>query len=59
MLIGYFQELEKLQCVAHTCNPSSWGAEVVGSQSEASLGQKCKPYLKNKLKQKGLGIWLK
>jgi hypothetical protein len=33
--------------------------EIGGLQSEASPGKSIRPYLKNKLKQQGLGVWLK
>jgi hypothetical protein len=33
--------------------------EVGGSLSEASLDKSVRAYLKNKLKQKGLGAWFK
>jgi hypothetical protein len=37
-----------------------WEAEVEGSQlSEAGPGQKCETLPEKKLKQKGLGVWLK
>jgi hypothetical protein len=47
--------------VVYTYNPSYWGdTEVRGSQSEASLGKvRMIPYLKNKVKTKGMGVWLK
>jgi hypothetical protein len=34
-------------------------AEITGSLSEVSLGKSMRPYMKNKLKQKGLGKWFK
>jgi hypothetical protein len=39
--------------------PATWREEVGGSPSEAFLGKCVRPYLKNKLKPKGLGEWLK
>jgi hypothetical protein len=34
-------------------------AEIGGSQSEATLDKSLRPYLKNKLRAKGLGVQLK
>jgi hypothetical protein len=39
--------------------PATWKTDVGGSQPYASLGKSARPYLKNKLKAKGLGWWLK
>jgi hypothetical protein len=39
--------------------PATWEVEVGGSQLEASPGKCMRPYLKNKLKQKRLEMWLK
>jgi hypothetical protein len=39
--------------------PVAWKAEVGESWYEAGLGKIWRPYLKNKLKAKGLGTWLK
>jgi hypothetical protein len=41
--------------VVHPLIPAAWEAEMGGSQSEASSGKSRGPYLKNKLKAKGLG----
>jgi hypothetical protein len=38
--------------------PALREVEVGGSQSEASLSKSLRPYLKNKLRAKGLGVWL-
>jgi hypothetical protein len=35
------------------------GIEFRGSQSEAVLKQKARPYMKNTIKEKGLDVWLK
>jgi hypothetical protein len=40
--------------VAHTYNPS-----YLGGRGRKITGKSMKPYLKNKLKAKGLGVWLK
>jgi hypothetical protein len=48
--------VNKLDAVADICNPSYLGG---GNWTEASTGQKGRPYLKNNLKQKGPEIWLK
>jgi hypothetical protein len=39
--------------------PATWEEEVGGSWSEASLGKWKRPYLKKKLKAKGLGAWFR
>jgi hypothetical protein len=39
--------------------PATQEAEVGGSQSKFAPGKIERPYLKNKLKQKELGVWLK
>jgi outer membrane receptor for ferrienterochelin and colicin len=40
--------------------PATQEVKTEGSKLEASLGQvSTRPYLKNKLKAKGLGVWLK
>jgi hypothetical protein len=39
--------------------PVMKGVKVGRSWSEASSGKSERPYLKNKLKQKGLGVWPK
>jgi hypothetical protein len=38
--------------------PVIWEAEVGGSQSEALLGRRKRPYLKNKLKARRNGVWV-
>jgi hypothetical protein len=38
--------------------PATWEAEGEGPQTEADLAYNGKLYLKTKLKQKGLGVWL-
>jgi hypothetical protein len=39
--------------------PAAQEEEVGGLQSEASQCKSARPYLKNKLKEKGVGVWLK
>jgi hypothetical protein len=47
----------RLGMAAHISNSSYLGRK--GSKFEASLGKSESPYLKNKLKVTGLGMWLK
>jgi hypothetical protein len=39
--------------------PATWEAEVGGWKSEVDLGKSVRPYLKNELKAKRAGLWLK
>jgi hypothetical protein len=45
--------------MVHTCNPGYSGAELGGSRSDAGQSKSMRIYLKNKIKQKGLGVLLK
>jgi hypothetical protein len=58
------QKLETLSqkqadVVVHAYNPSYSVVKVRESQFEANPGKSFRPFLKNKLKAKGLGAWLK
>jgi hypothetical protein len=46
----------KLGKVAHAVVPAMQEAEIGRLQSKADLGKSMRPYLKNKLKAKGLGV---
>jgi hypothetical protein len=54
---------EKALCkpgiMAHFLIPATWEAEVEGLEFEANLRKLARPYLKNKIKRKGLGAWFK
>jgi hypothetical protein len=39
--------------------PATWEVKIEVSWSEANPSKSKRPYLKNKLKAKGLGVWLK
>jgi hypothetical protein len=52
---------EVRSCWAWWCTPiipATWEVGIEGSQSTGGLGKSKTPYLKNKLKTKGLGTWI-
>jgi hypothetical protein len=49
----------KLGSMTHICSPSYSRRCRYGDQSKANPGKIVRLYLKNKLKQKGMGAWLK
>jgi hypothetical protein len=50
----YFNK--QTRCDIHICIPATRESEIVDSGSKASLGKSVRPYLKNKLQQKGLRV---
>jgi hypothetical protein len=44
---------------AHFCNPSSLGGRDRRIVVRGKPDKNTRPYLKNKLKQRGLGVWIK
>jgi hypothetical protein len=52
----------KLNCKLYSCTPvipATQKVEAGTSQSEEGPSKSVRPYLKNKLKQKGMGVWVR